>query len=56
MTDTLTTTAPSAEEQSTRCGCCIPPPIDLAEEVRELKARREAVERRLAGFGGGGQP
>ena len=56
MTDTLTTTPQTAEEQSTPCGCCIPPPIDLADEVRELQARREAVERRLAGFGGGAQP
>ena len=56
MTDTLTTTPQTTEEQSTPCGCCIPPPIDLAEEVRELQARREAVERRLAGFGGGAQP
>ena len=56
MTDTLTTTPQTTEEQSTPCGCCIPPPIDVAEEVRELQARREAVERRLAGFGGGTQP
>jgi MerR family copper efflux transcriptional regulator len=62
MTDTLTTTpqitiAPQiTEEQSTPCGCCIPPPIDVAQQVRELQARREAVERRLAGFAGGAQP
>ena len=53
MTDTLTTTPQATEEQAAPCGCCIPPPIDLAAEVRELQARREAVERRLAGFGGG---
>ena len=56
MTDTLSTAPQTSEEQSTPCGCCIPPPIDVAQEVRELQARREAVERRLAGFGGGAQP
>ena len=56
MTDTLTTTPQATEEQSTPCGCCIPPPIDVATEVRELQARKEAVERRLAGFGGGARP
>lgn len=56
MTDTLTITPETTGEQTTPCGCCIPPPIDLAAEVRELQARREAVERRLAGFGGGARP
>jgi len=52
MTDTLIT-APSAAdvEDVAVCGCCIPPPLmDVDEEVRELQARKEAVERRLAGF------
>lgn len=53
MTDTLTITPQATKEQATPCGCCIPPPIDLDAEVRELQARREAVERRLAGFSGG---
>ena len=57
MTDTLTTTSETTEEQTaTPCGCCIPPPADLAAEIRELQARKEAVERRLAGFGGGARP
>lgn len=52
MTDTLTATAPATEAGGTGpCGCCIPPPaLSLEEEVRELQARREAVERRLSGF------
>jgi len=52
MTDILTTARPAADgESATPCGCCIPPPlIDRDEEVRELQARKEAVERRLAGF------
>ena len=51
MSDTMTRPQ-TTEEQSTPCGCCIPPPIDLAAEVRELQGRREAVERRLAGLAG----
>lgn len=52
VTDILTTEAlPVDVEESGPCGCCIPPPLmDVDEEVRELQARREAVERRLAGF------
>jgi DNA-binding transcriptional MerR regulator len=52
MTDTLTTAPPTNEAEETAvCGCCIPPPMmDVDEEVRELQARKEAVERRLAGF------
>lgn len=50
MTDTLISTAP-AEAETTPCGCCIPPPpLSVDEEVRELRARQEAVERRLAGL------
>jgi DNA-binding transcriptional MerR regulator len=58
MTDTLTATPQATEDQSIAgCGCCVPPPpVELADEVRELQARREAVERRLAGLGGGGRP
>lgn len=57
MTDMLTTiedqvVAGSATDPS--CGCCKPPaPPTVADEVRELQARREAVERRLAGLQGG---
>lgn len=52
MTDILTTESPAAGTESpTPCGCCIPPPLmDADEEVRELQARKAAVERRLAGF------
>jgi DNA-binding transcriptional MerR regulator len=56
MTDTLTTTPQTTEAQSAPCGCCIPPPVELAAEVRELQARKQAVERRLAGLGGGARP
>lgn len=55
VTDTQTITPETGEERSTSCGCCIAPPVDLAAEVRELQARREAVERRLAVFGGAGR-
>jgi len=49
MTDTLTTTT----ETDAGCGCCRPPePPTPEDEVRELQARKEAVERRLAGLGG----
>lgn len=49
MTDTLTATA----ETDAGCGCCRPPePPTFEEEVRELQARKEAVERRLAGLQG----
>lgn len=35
----------------TPCGCCTPsPPLSADEELRELRARQEAVERRLAGL------
>lgn len=54
MTDTLTTSPEATEDESRAgCGCCIAPPVDIAAEIRELQARREAVERRLAGLGGG---
>lgn len=51
MTDTLTATTEA--EADAGCGCCQPPdPPSLEEEVRELQARKEAVERRLAGLQG----
>lgn len=57
MTDTLTTSPPATEAKgSTSCGCCTPPPLSLDEEVRELQARREAVERRLGAIQTGGRP
>jgi len=58
MTDTLTTPPPVGDvEGSGPCGCCIPPPLmDVDEEVRELQARKEAVERRLAGIRAEPQP
>lgn len=34
------------------CGCCRPAAARAGDEIRELEARRAAVERRLKGFGG----
>ena len=52
MTDMLTTPSDEATADP-GCGCCKPPePLTVADEVRELQARREAVERRLAGLQG----
>lgn len=49
MTDTLTATTEGRAD--TGCGCCrMPEPPSVEEERRELQARREAVERRLAGL------
>lgn len=58
MTDTLTAAdARLAEEDAAGCGCCQPrPPQDIAEQISELQARRQVVERRLAGFGSGARP
>jgi DNA-binding transcriptional MerR regulator len=53
LTTELTTETDDAraEEAGPGCGCCIPPPGASAErELRELQARREAVERRLRGL------
>lgn len=53
MIKTLTTTVAREAEDAADCGCCQPPPPPtLEDEVRELHARREAVERRLAGLRG----
>lgn len=54
MTDTLITAAPAGEAEDTAsCGCCRPPaPATVQDEIQELQARREAVERRLAGLKG----
>lgn len=56
MTDTVTTSPPATEAKgSSSCGCCTPPPpLSLDEEIRELQARREAVERRLGAIQTGG--
>lgn len=52
MTDTLTAATTETEAEA-GCGCCRPPEASsLDEEVRELQARKEAVERRLAGLQG----
>lgn len=52
MTDTpLATPSDSPAAEVPGCSCCRPP-VDAAEEVRELEARRAAVERRLAQLGG----
>ena len=45
-----------AEEATPGCGCCIPPPDASVPEGRqralaELKARRDALERRLERLG-----
>ena len=51
MTDEPTTTP--VAEAGPGCGCCRPPePLGADEEVCELLARKEAVERRLAGLQG----
>jgi DNA-binding transcriptional MerR regulator len=51
MTDEPTTTAVAEAEAGAGCGCCRPPEqLGADEEVRELLARKEAVERRLAGL------
>lgn len=44
-----------AEDATPGCGCCIPPPDASVPEGRqqalaELKARRDALERRLEGL------
>lgn len=51
MTETLTVTTPGAAELTDRCACCRPSVQPTGEEeFRELQARKEAVERRLAGI------
>lgn len=53
VTDTLIATTETEAEADAGCGCCKPPaPPSIDEEVRELQARKEAVERRLAGLPG----
>lgn len=47
---------PATDEATPGCGCCVPPPDAAEAEGRRqalaaLKARREALERRLAGLG-----
>ncbi|MEO7441948.1 MAG: MerR family transcriptional regulator [Acidimicrobiales bacterium] len=50
-TFTLPTTAGETADDPGCGGCCRPPaPTTVADEIRELQARREAVERRLAGL------
>ena len=44
-------TAPTGSADSDGCTCCSPPARSVADEIRELQARRDAVERRLAGLG-----
>jgi DNA-binding transcriptional MerR regulator len=54
ITDTLTALTERPAEAG--CGCCRPPePPSLEQEVAELQARKEAVERRLAGLAGSGR-
>jgi DNA-binding transcriptional MerR regulator len=54
MTETLS--APTETTAEAGCGCCRPPePPSLEAEVAELQARKEAVERRLAGLRGLGR-
>lgn len=49
MTDTLTIGTVPAGMPAPGCGCCKPPePGTIQDEVRELEARRDAVERQLA--------
>lgn len=56
MTVTEITPAPAGEDADPGCGCCMPPAAaTVADEVRELQARRDAVERRLAGLRGAGR-
>lgn len=55
MTTTLAPVTPvevKAEEAGPGCGCCIPPPDASAKEeaMASLQARRERLERRLAGM------
>lgn len=55
MTTARLAAPPTAENPG--CGCCVkPPPSSVPDEVRELQARREAVERRLAGLRSGQRP
>ncbi len=47
--------AEAAEDAAPGCGCCVPPPDAAKAEGRRqalaaLEARREAVDRRLAGL------
>jgi DNA-binding transcriptional MerR regulator len=51
MTDTLTATTEAQGDPG--CGCCRPAePPTVEQEVAELQARKQAVERRLAGLQG----
>jgi hypothetical protein len=54
MTTLLPTPTDSAvDDAAPGCGCCIPPPggdADRAKALAELQARRDAIERRLAGL------
>lgn len=48
-------TEAAADDATPGCGCCVPPPDAAQAEGRRqalaaLEARREAVERRLAGL------
>ena len=58
MTTFMTTETVEAEAQvepteaTPGCGCCIPPPDAVADKLAVLQARREALERRLAGLTG----
>jgi len=51
----VTAGAEAAEDATSSCGCCVPPPDAAQAEGRRqalaaLEARREAVERRLQGL------
>jgi hypothetical protein len=41
------TTEARAEEPTSGCGCCAPPPDTVDRRVAELLARRQRLERKL---------
>ena len=53
MTGTLATSILTSEQDQAGpgCGCCKPPePTTVEEQIAELRARQDAVERRLRGL------
>lgn len=53
MTDTATTTVTDGAAADPGCGCCKPAPLASTDDrVRELEARRDELQRRLADLDG----
>ena len=54
LTITATTAAVDAIPADPGCGCCKPaPPTSADDQVRALEARRDELQRRLAGLESG---